>query len=131
MGTEYLSLNWRDINRRYLMRQGVAESEEGYKLLAAEQGAAHRLLAAAANSMLDPQVLLRAVRDTDGQVIDFRYLTVNAAACSYLGLHEDDLVGHTPARGIAKSEGLQAAPAIHPVLGDRGAGGHRRLLVLQ
>lgn len=70
MGTEYLSLNWRDINRRYLMRRGVAESEEGYKLLAAEQGAAHRLLAAAANSMLDPQVLLRAVRDTDGQVID-------------------------------------------------------------
>nr|MCW1959204.1 PAS domain S-box protein [Mycobacterium sp.] len=56
---------------------------------------AQALLRASADSMLDPQVLLEAVRDDDQQVVDFRYLSANRAACSYLGLQESDLVGHT------------------------------------
>ncbi len=57
--------------------------------------AAQALLRASADSMLDPQVLLEAVRDADQQVVDFCYLGANRAACRYLGLQESDLVGHT------------------------------------
>ena len=52
------------------------------------------LLRAAADGMLDPQVLLEAVRDPVGRVVDFRYLMVNRAACAYLKVATDDLVGH-------------------------------------
>ena len=54
-----------------------------------------RLWRASADSMLDPQVVLEAVRDCDGRVVDFRYRSVNKATCVYLGLAESDLVGHT------------------------------------
>jgi sigma-B regulation protein RsbU (phosphoserine phosphatase) len=56
--------------------------------------AAQALLRASADSMLDPQMLLEAVRDRDGRVVDFVYRSVNPATCSYLGLDEGDLVGH-------------------------------------
>ena len=51
------------------------------------------LLRAILNGMLDPQVLLEAQRDADGRVVDFIYREVNRAACDYLGLSRDDLVG--------------------------------------
>lgn len=51
------------------------------------------LLRATSDGMLDPQVLLEAIRDPTGRAVDFRYLMVNHAACSYLGVSEDDLVG--------------------------------------
>jgi PAS domain S-box-containing protein len=51
------------------------------------------LLLANLNGMLDPQVLLEAVRDADGRVVDFIYWEVNRATCDYLGLSRDDLVG--------------------------------------
>ena len=53
------------------------------------------LLQASADSMLDPQVLLEAVRGPDGQVVDFRYRGVNLAAATYLELSESVLIGHT------------------------------------
>ena len=56
--------------------------------------AAQALLRAGADSMLDPQVLLEAVRDPDGRVVDFVYRSVNRATCTCLGLEEADLVGH-------------------------------------
>lgn len=43
----------------------------------------------------DPHALLEPVRDTDGQISDFRYLMVNQALCDDLGVTRDDLVGHT------------------------------------
>lgn len=52
------------------------------------------LLRASSDGMLVPQVLLEAVRDPGGRVVDFRYLSVNRATCSYLGLDEHDLIGH-------------------------------------
>jgi len=64
------------------------------------------LCRASADSMLDPQALLEAVRDPAGRVVDFRYLRVNQAACRYLGLQECDLVGHTlgSAQNMERSE---------------------------
>lgn len=65
------------------------------------------LLRASADNMLDPQVLLEAIRDPDGRVIDFRYLSVNKAACNYLGLAESDLVGHTQLETAPNLEGSE------------------------
>ncbi len=107
VGTEYLSLNWRDVDDRSVATGLLAESEHRYRLLAEQLDSARLLLEASADSMLDPQVLLEAVRDPAGQVIDFRYLTVNAAACSYLGLQESDLVGHTQLEASPNLEGSE------------------------
>ncbi|HPX36502.1 MAG TPA: SpoIIE family protein phosphatase [Mycobacterium sp.] len=46
-----------------------------------------------ADAMLDPQVLLEPVRDSQGRVVDFLYVEVNRATCEYLGLSRDELLG--------------------------------------
>ena len=51
------------------------------------------LLRITADAMLDPQVLLEAVRDSAGQVIDFTYVQVNRATCEYLALPREALIG--------------------------------------
>ena len=51
------------------------------------------LLRASLDGMLDPQVLLEAVRDSSGRVTDFVYREVNQATCDYLGLSREDLLG--------------------------------------
>ena len=43
--------------------------------------------------MLDPQVLLDAVRDSHGRVVDFVHREVNQATCDYLGLSRAQLIG--------------------------------------
>jgi len=63
--------------------------------LAATEAESQALLRARADSMLDPQVLLAAVRDADGWIVDFRYRQVNAAACSFIGIDEGDLFGRS------------------------------------
>ena len=50
------------------------------------------LLWAGVESMINPQVLLEAVRDPVDRVVDFRYRAVNRAACAYLGLERHDLL---------------------------------------
>lgn len=65
------------------------------RTLAAGEAANQALLRASVDSMLDPQALLEAVRDADGRIVDFRYRSVNAAACSFLGIDGSDLVGRT------------------------------------
>ena len=56
------------------------------------------LLRASLDGMLDPQVLLEAVRDTAGDITDFVYIEINRAACDYLGLSREDLLD----RGLAE-----------------------------
>ena len=51
------------------------------------------LLRASTEALLDPQVLLEAVRDSSGRVVDFRYREVNQATCDYFGLARDDILG--------------------------------------
>ncbi len=55
--------------------------------------------------MLDPQVLLEAVRDSRGRVVDFAYRSVNRAACSYLGLEVTDLIDHSALETLPNLEG--------------------------
>lgn len=55
--------------------------------------AADRLLRASMDTLLDPWVLMRAVRDDDGVIVDFRYLEANREACRVNGREHDDLVG--------------------------------------
>lgn len=42
---------------------------------------------------IDPIIILGAVRDAAGRIVDFEYLDANPAACAYNGLPRDDLVG--------------------------------------
>jgi diguanylate cyclase (GGDEF)-like protein/PAS domain S-box-containing protein len=42
---------------------------------------------------IDPIIVLGAVRDGTGQIVDFEYLDANPAACAYNGLPHDELVG--------------------------------------
>lgn len=59
--------------------------------LAAQEQQATRV--AALDSMLDPHVMLRAVTDVDGEIVDFVYDDANAAACAYLGMTREGVVG--------------------------------------
>jgi diguanylate cyclase (GGDEF)-like protein/PAS domain S-box-containing protein len=45
------------------------------------------------DSMLDPHVLLDAVRDESGAIVDFIYADANDAACAYNQLSREELVG--------------------------------------
>jgi diguanylate cyclase (GGDEF)-like protein/PAS domain S-box-containing protein len=50
-------------------------------------------LQATLDSLLDPHVMLDAVRDGNGRVVDFVYADANDAACKYNGVAREDLVG--------------------------------------
>lgn len=66
-------------------------------------GSGEELLRAISDAMLDPQVLLDAVRDANGRVADFVYRDVNHATCDYLGLAREELIG----RGL-----LEMSPGV-------------------
>lgn len=53
------------------------------------------LRVAVLDSMLDPHVLLRAVTDVHGDIIDFRYVDANPSACEYMGMSAQQLLGCT------------------------------------
>ena len=55
--------------------------------------ASEQRLRAAIDSLIDPCVLLEAVRDDSGAVVDFRYAYPNEAACRYDGLSRQELTG--------------------------------------
>jgi len=50
-------------------------------------------LRATLDSLMDPHVLLEAVRDDRGQIVDFLFADANPAACAYNGIAYEDLVG--------------------------------------
>lgn len=64
-------------------------------LVAARQGleAERAQLAAAINTLMDPHVIMEAVRDTRGKIVDFIYRSANDAACTYNQMAREDLVG--------------------------------------
>ncbi len=61
--------------------------------------AAYALLLATTDVSLDPQVLLEAVTDSSGQIVDFLYCELNQATCDYLGLSRAELLG----RGVVET----------------------------
>jgi diguanylate cyclase (GGDEF)-like protein/PAS domain S-box-containing protein len=60
-----------------------------------EEVQAQERLRALIDTMLDPWVLMEALRDEGGRIVDFVYRDANSAACQYNGLEHDDLVGRT------------------------------------
>ncbi|RYV50435.1 sensor domain-containing protein [Pengzhenrongella frigida] len=58
---------------------------------AAQADRAH--LRATVDSLLDPHILLAAIRDEAGQIVDFVYVDANPAACAYNRLEYTELVG--------------------------------------
>jgi diguanylate cyclase (GGDEF)-like protein/PAS domain S-box-containing protein len=50
-------------------------------------------LQATLDSLLDPHVMLDAVRDGSGRIVDFVYADANDAACAYNGIARADLLG--------------------------------------
>lgn len=70
---------WRDIHREV----------QAQEVLAAER----LRLRATLEGMLDPLVIIEPVRDDDRHVVDFTYLDVNPAACAWLRVDRDRLVG--------------------------------------
>jgi PAS domain S-box-containing protein len=50
-------------------------------------------LRATLDSLMDPHVLFESVRDERGQIVDFRFADANPAACAYVGIAYQDLVG--------------------------------------
>ena len=50
-------------------------------------------LRATIDSLMDPHVRYETVRDQSGQIVDFVYVDANPAACGYLGMDYQDLVG--------------------------------------
>ena len=51
------------------------------------------LLRATLDSLQDPWVLLTAIRDGDGVIVDFEYSDANVAACLVNGLSREELIG--------------------------------------
>ncbi|MEI8081003.1 MAG: PAS domain S-box protein, partial [Actinomycetes bacterium] len=61
---------------------------------AREEAQAERArLRATMDSLIDPHVLMEAIRDSAGTVVDFVYTDANAAACADAGLDYQDLMG--------------------------------------
>ena len=103
VSADWLSMVWRDVSDRHRTQQQAldaathstaartpgagASPDDGGQITAAEA------LRAAADSLLDPQVLLEADRDSTGEVIDFVYRDVNQATCDYLGMARADILG--------------------------------------
>ena len=50
-------------------------------------------LQAAIEMQIDPQVLLLAVRDPSGRIVDLEYGDANQSACDYYGVTHEHLVG--------------------------------------
>ena len=76
---EGLALWWRDIT---IEVEAVAALELQRARMLAMQ-----------DSMLDPQLLLQAVRDESGAIVDLVCIEANAAACTALQLTHDEIVG--------------------------------------
>lgn len=47
------------------------------------------------DSLIDPHVLLRAVRDQSGKITDFIFADANDAACQYNRISRDQMIGHS------------------------------------
>lgn len=76
-----VSVIWRDITDEHIAHQRIAEAEE--------------LLDASFAAELDGHVLLQAVRNPDGEILDFRVLRSNSVGAAYLGHSVPDTIGLT------------------------------------
>ena len=73
-------------------RQQLIEANRALAEAQAELAIDHARLAATLDAMLDPHVLLEAVRDGRGHIVDFHYLEANTAACAYNRMSREQLL---------------------------------------
>jgi diguanylate cyclase (GGDEF)-like protein/PAS domain S-box-containing protein len=64
-------------------------------VLAARTRRSESRLRSVIDTLLDPHVVLRAVRDRDGQINDFMFLEANPLACDFLQLPHERLIGRS------------------------------------
>ncbi len=102
VSADLLTLVWRDVSERYRDQQhavvaarstGASESRATMTPAELADIPSGLALRAVADALLDPQVLLDAVRDSTGHVVDFAYREVNQAACDYLGMTRPEILG--------------------------------------
>lgn len=74
-----IGLAWWDVTQRYAQDRDVAKAE--------------REISATLESLLDPHVTFRAVRDEGGAIVDLEYTRINAAACAYLQTTREHALG--------------------------------------
>jgi PAS domain S-box-containing protein len=70
---------WRDVDELVRTREAATASEAA--------------LRATLDSLMDPHVLLEAVRDETGQIVDFVHVDANPAACAYTRIDYQNLIG--------------------------------------
>lgn len=76
-----------------LLRVGSARISEGEHHARTLLSRSEDRLRATMDTLLDPHVVLQAVRDGTGQIVDFLYTEANEAACEYNGMSYQQLVG--------------------------------------
>ncbi|MGV1003618.1 MAG: ATP-binding protein [Candidatus Nanopelagicales bacterium] len=91
----WVSLRWRTLPPDSGSAQIVTSMSNVDGLVAARKQAlaGQTLLQSTLDSMLDPHILLRPVRDEAGQIVDYLYLEANKAACDDNGMKLADVRG--------------------------------------
>lgn len=72
-------VGFRDVDEEIRVREAVVASQAR--------------LQSTMDSLLDPHVLLQAVRDGTGEIVDFAYAEANEAACAYMRMSREQLLG--------------------------------------
>ncbi|MEI6449362.1 MAG: PAS domain S-box protein [Actinomycetes bacterium] len=125
------------LEKRFLRKDGdVVDVDLSVQCRRKEDGAVDYLLAllldvtekrhsesrvrATLDSMFDPHVVLEAVRDEAGTIVDFVFTDANAAACELNGLPYEELVG-TPLLGLHPAAGSSALLKLYARVVETGA----------
>ena len=83
----------RDVEAEHLAAEALAEREQRARAASERAERAERELRGVVDSLFDPWVLLVAVRDAGGVIVDFVYADANDAACRANNLSRDELIG--------------------------------------
>ena len=81
IGPQRLIYTWRDVTERHRAQEARAD--------------ALSLLQTVMDAQIEPHAILRAVREADGQIVDFVYEDCNSAAAEFEGWPRADIVGRT------------------------------------
>jgi PAS domain S-box-containing protein len=81
----------RDVSFGLTTLEEAAERRRAQDALTASE----QRFVATAETLLDPFVIMAAIRDDAGRIVDFRYEFANAAACEYNHLTREELIGNT------------------------------------
>jgi diguanylate cyclase (GGDEF)-like protein/PAS domain S-box-containing protein len=83
----------RDVQSEHDAAELLAVREQHYRELSMDLAASQQKLRGVIDSLVDPWVLLGAVRDARGAIVDFEYLDANDAACQANHRTRRELVG--------------------------------------